>query len=65
MNYAVNGQKIGTLCKKLQVSIMFEKLTKKSHFLNFASEASYVYIFIEKVSKKSLKIEIETFFDDF
>ena len=42
---------------------MFEKLSKKSHFLNFASEASYVYIFIEKVSKK--KIEIETFFDDF
>ena len=34
---------------------MFEKLTKKSHFLNFASEASYVYIFIEKVSKKKVK----------
>ena len=34
---------------------MFEKLTKKSHFLNFASEASYVYIFIEKVSKKKFK----------
>ena len=40
---------------------MFEKLSQKSHFLNFVSEASYVYIFIEKVSKKSLKIEIETF----